>query len=641
MRYLLLFLFIPVLSTEAKAPGCDDLSSILRNLDKQIREKRISPDTCSTLTPQSFLYNQELPSGYPAPETTQALTDYRCKDLSAVELQIKSIENELALFEGIAQLKLEINQGIEKLKTVEKPEMISMASKAFAANLEVARNLELFLDVNNENGENVFLTLSRAIETNWDTPQKLKDYLKDYCKTHKISDAAICKDDYIISENLHKEISGFIKVGAESEQKFSPKHIEELQQALAIQKNGEEYSYDQLSADLPGLNAEGFTDASGIKALKEMPPLTGDSKFSFLNGLKTAKDLLEVKSISSKFQFLLNDLKKRQEWEMKSKLSIVMFEQAENIDQAHKEVCKEATTLSKPVKDCLDHLVNNKSLQSLEQAQIKDIMDELTYGENHLKLLSSLEKSCVLSDKLEIPQGCFEQLNKKQAELLEKSLALNALKAKMLEDSDKLIAMRNFALEQFQGQECTAAELSEVRCDGVSAISQQAVFLGEDVLGITLSYIPKEEGTDISGYCKEKEQKTYEEKLCAFLEDEEEDNPMPKLASDIPTSPEQYRNPSAEAAMNVGGSLLGLLGQIMAQNRHPPNPYPMYPMGNYPTTPVLSISDSLLYPQASRGFGYYSPTPGAMPYSAFGKGMSSSASYNFGSASYFNKSVGW
>jgi hypothetical protein len=136
MKYLILLLAIPFFSVEAAAPNCEKLKQIANDLEKKIQSKRFPAETCAQMDPVSLGLPADsigFPKIVPAldgptkvDKKVAAAWDYRCKDLSAIELQLKSIENEIALLKGIDSLKSEINSGINVISVKSWPKKLQL-----------------------------------------------------------------------------------------------------------------------------------------------------------------------------------------------------------------------------------------------------------------------------------------------------------------------------------------------------------------------------------------------------------------------------------------------------------------------------------------------------------------------------------
>jgi hypothetical protein len=636
MHFLLPVLFISLATAQTKAPDCRELKPIVQQLEKTIQEKRLGKE-CDQLE------GNQLGLASMSPLQVDTLKKYRCMDLAAVEMQLRSIENELALFQGIASLQAEIESGVKKVKENKRPELAQQAAGVFMENLQVAQTLELLLATNNGKKENFFLELKDVDPKSWDTPAKFGKYVASYCTKYRPVGDNICSKNFTLTPKAYEEIKAFMKVGAQSEGKFKKRQIEELSDALSIKKGKEKYSYAQMAAELKGVSSEGIVSKDGIESIKNLPDFKASKEFDFLNQMKAAKDQLEVQTISSRFGFFLDDLKKRQTWEMKSKLALIIHD----VPKA-KELCQSAWNDQGSISDCLTGLVQDKSIPASKRAHIDDMIYEFKYGENHVEKLNKLISECIPSKEMEMPPGCFGELAENVTRMQEKSIVLNALRAKMLEDSANLLTLRNFAVEKYQSQNCgIQMESSLLGCyDDLGAISKEAVVLAEAGLDLAVVYAMPDKGTNISELCDDENIKIYKkDRLCSFEDDPVADHlPAKKDAHSFnaPVDPES-RNTTRQAILETAGNLIGSFGQMLgaANMQRPPNPYPMYPYNPYPSRPTLSISDSLILPAAMKGYGQYAPTPGLMPYSSINRGPSTYAPYGSSSSSHFGAPVGW
>jgi hypothetical protein len=294
MRYLLLFLAIPFLSAQAEVPNCTRLKEIAGKLEKQIQEKRFPEGTCDKIEPKSIGLNEDsigfpkASSNTPSRTSSAEVWDYRCKDLSAIDLQLKSIENEMALLNGIDSLKKEIETGLKTISkyTEKENEKAKQASKDFMENLVVAKTLETFLATNNAKGENILGKVTT--DPDWKADTNLEGFKKivtKHCKSFPQEGTICAKGE--VNEETYKEIQGFVAVGSKTEDKFNKKQIKSLTEALSIKIGDEDYSYTKLAASLKGPQANGLMAEEDVKIIAALGPISNNRSFDFLKGMKT------------------------------------------------------------------------------------------------------------------------------------------------------------------------------------------------------------------------------------------------------------------------------------------------------------------------------------------------------------------
>jgi hypothetical protein len=624
MRYLILFLAIPFLSAQAGAPDCERIKKIASDLEKKIQSAHFTTEVCTKMDAKSLgLTDSSI--GFSGD------WDYRCKDYSAIDAQLKSIENEIALLKGIESLKTEIIDGLKTIDKNKNQDQAKADSASFMKNLEVARSLEKFLATSNASGENILGKV--ATDPDWKTETDLNGFAKilmKYCGGFPQKES-VCEKGYALNEDTFKEIKDFIKVGKNTERKFNKNQIKDLTNALAINSGEEKYSFEQLAQGLKGVQANGLLAAEDIQMIKALPELSNDKSFDFLKnmkqsikGIKASEALVKAKSIPSHFSSLLNDLKKRQEWEMKSKLSLVLNQHESSLTEDVAEECTNARELKGSIEKCLTPLLDNKALKSYERRSVGDLISEFHYGQEHIAKLDQLLKECIPDEGLAYPAKCEGYITKQMAELVAKSQVLNALKAKHIQADPNLISLRNFALEKLNSESCkmTSVESNISSCDGVGNISLQVIVLSAEAKDIVFMYDKPTVPSSIEEICDNKEIKTnFKDELCAI----KDEPPMIESKStfdsyEAPVNPDGSDN-TAQAWVDLGSSVVNSLAALMAPRQQPMmRPYaPVLPYSQPIMYQPKDIVDKTMDPFLAKGFGFY----------------------NFGSSNHFNSPVGW
>ena len=645
MLYFILLMAFPLLSVQAGAPNCDKLKQIAGDLEKSIQSKRFAIDKCDKMDAASL----NLPAnsiGFSGD------WDYRCKDFSAIDMQLKSIENEIALLKGIDSLKSEINQGLETLSKFKNGDQAKEASAAFMKNLDVAHSIELFLATNNTKSENI---LSKVVEdpVGWTDINSFAGLLRKHCGSFSSQGETVCKKGFALSEDTYQEINAFVSIGKETERKFNKKQIKDLTNAMTIKKGEEDYSFSLLAADLKGLQPNGLLAAEDIQKIKNLPELGNDKNFDFLKKLKTSiknikgsEELVQAQSIPTRFSSVLNDLKKRQEWEMKSKLSLVLNQYNDYLPSDVAGICDNARELKGSIADCLTPLKKSKDLKSYEQAAVGDLIAEFKYSENQVTKLDELIKDCIPNEVLMYPAKCEGMISQQMADLVAKSQVLNALKTKHLQASPDLIIFRNFALEKLHSGECMNSGESNIPdCySDLGNISREAMTLSGDAKDIIFVFEKNKEATSIQQLCLEGEEKVpFKDTLCALMDEDPAKKSKKKNdeSYQAPVSPDNG-NSAGKAWLDLGGSILNSVAGLMAPRQTQyNNPYaaPIYPYGQM--AQPQDIKNQIMDPYVAHGFGNYFPTQGLRPYSSINSNSGTSSTYNFSGSSHFNSPVGW
>ena len=437
MRYLLLLLVIPFLSVEAAGPDCTKLKGIAAHLEKMINgaPKDFHKD-CEKMTPESL----GLPSdsiGFSGD------WDYRCKNLSAIDAQLKSIENEIALLKGIDSLKTEIIGGIATIKKFDNPNQVKEASVSFVNNLNVATSLELFMATTNTKSENI---LSKVVEdkVGWTDLNSFAGLLRKHCKDFP-SKGTVCESGFALSEETFKEINAFVTVGKSTERKFNKNQIKDLKKALEITKQkgtgvevGVYYNFTQIASELKGIQPDGMLAPEDMEVIKALPVLSNNTNYDFIKNInasiktiKSSDELVNANGIPSRFSSLLNDLKKRQEWEMKTKISLVLHQHIDDIPAEAKDNCDKARELVKDsIPACLTALSTSTGLLGNEKAAVTDLITELDYSQKQVARIDDQIANCIPNETtltFTDPAKCEGILSLNMADLVAKSLVLNAI----------------------------------------------------------------------------------------------------------------------------------------------------------------------------------------------------------------------
>ncbi len=637
MRYLLLCLLIPIAIAHAVETSlvCQDLKTMANQMQREIQRSRVE---CDKL-PEDALGSTPVPRG---------MEDYKCKDLSAIEARLKSLESELAMIKGLESVRKEIIEGQKNIAEIKRPELIAKASETFLSNLAIAETMELMLATNGANGKNVFSELADRPAADWDTPGKLKPIIEKFCVDNQVPGTSICSGGKTITQESFLAIRDFVGIGQDTQKKFKKGHIKDLQDALSITKEDDkEYSFNRLAALLKDMPRNGELKKEQMDILKSMPAIKANKKFSYLTQLKEAKDVLDIQNGSKQFKFFLQDLKNRQEWELKSKLSVVLFEHSAKIPVENQQACLAARTLSTPIADCLAPLTSDANSDRTSRAIVTDLEKELTLGEKHLAEINKLMSICVPDQELKMPAECESAVTAKQADLIPQIQFLNAMKIYLLKGKDDRIKLYNYALAQLREKGCGKIEKTDVlNCyQDVGSISKEAVALSGAATDIIHILAKPDDETDITELCKKEDEKkdlTYLKRLCEIDEaGNQPAAPAPKNPDDVEASTDPgSRNPMSEAWRDL--ALLGAqtLGQMFAPPPEVgPNPYgPIYPPVNL-GAPKGDIYDQLAAPYVKSGMTSYTPGLGLSPYGAGGAG--SSVNYDFGGSSMFNRPPGY
>jgi hypothetical protein len=494
-----------------------------------------------------------------------------------------------------------------------------------------------------------------ATDPDWKEETDLNGFAKilmKYCGGFP-QKGTVCEKGYSLNQDTFKEIKDFIKVGKTTERKFNKSQIKDLTNALAINKGEDKYSFEELNNALKGLQPNGLLALEDIQTIKALPELSNDKSFDFLKkmkesiaAMKESEGLVKAKSIPSHFKSLLNDLKKRQEWEMKSKMSLVLGQYESELPASGSDNCTNARELKGNIEECLTPLTTNEKLKSYQKSAVGDLIAEFDHGQKHIAKLDQLLSECIPEEGLTYPEKCEGYITVKMADLVAKSNVLMALKAKNIQADPDLVSLRDFALEKLHSEPCNAPseESNIVSCEGgLGNISLQAIVLSGEAKDIIHVYEKPASPTTIQEICANKKDKSnYIEDLCSIKDEAPSKSSKKSFDSyEAPVSPENS-NQGGKALIDLGSSILNSIAGYLAPPPPPMiNPYaPIFPY-TQPTARPRDITNQIMDPYVSHGFGNYYPTQGLRPYSSINSNVGVSSAYDFGGSSHFNSPVGW
>lgn len=635
MRYLSLFLILPILSAQA-APDCSKVQRIAQKLEADVNTHLLKD--CEKVTPA--LLGQ--------PDNAPGFEDYRCKDYAAVDLQLKSIENEIAMLKGIASLKTEIDRGVDTLKRSPDKSLALNASQLFYKNLKVAASLEELLRTSNKDGNILHKVVTD--KNGWTDINSFAGLLKKYCKEYP-SEGTVCSGKWSLTPEVFKEIEGFVKLGEKTVSKFEKKQVRELAEALSVKKDGKDYSYGALLSEIkdPG---EGVLAKESLAIIKAMPDLEhARNSLNFRMGIKLAatdlkksEALIAAQSIPDNFKTLVQDLKGREEWQLKSKLSFILNQYDKHLAADARAKCDEARSLSADAGECLDALARSTTLSGTERSRVEDLAYEMKYGINHISKLNDIMTRCVPDADLQTKEDCNGIISKKLEDLIQRSQALSALKAAHIQSAPELITMRNFVMEKLLSGECMTEGNSDIQCDqDLGSISKETLVLSENTGRIIHLLDNPEQDNKIDGICDEgKEMISYKDAICELIDEEPSKKSWKREDYQPQLSPTNTRDKAKEGLVAAGTSMLqSIAGYLSPRPNYMVNPYTQnmnpYPMATGP----MDISQKIMTPYMARGYGNYSPTPGLRPYSSVNSNVGAYSAYSFGGSKYFNSPVGW
>lgn len=638
MNLFLMLLFIP-LSFAGSPPGCGDLGKYLEGFEKDLHKKSIldcRPDLYKTLV-------KDIPVKDPA-----FLEGKVCQDLSTIETQLENAKLELAVLNGIEKLKETIK--VEKEKA-EGPNAVParVAAMSFVASLNTAQSLEVLLATNadGENGKPFAQLLKEFPEDKRATQKDLSDRLAELCKDRAKNEQDACNTKlFKPGPEAAAELLNLIKT---SEPK--PETIVSWKKMLAIKKKtpaeGEDdsYSFNSMQATLTEafdrIDKKEVLSKAHLAAIKNLDDFESKPGFSFIEDIADLKNQKKVKIQSDKFFLLMGDAKARQQYEAQSKMSVVWNEVKDKIsglNESEMADCSNTKNIFSLVETCTNSLerVLSSVTDQVVKSKLKDFIPAIKSSVNYANSLHNKETACraEIQSSEKLTEACFADFNRDLATVQDKILQLNLVKDKIGSENMELMKYRNFALEKWgQNKECGRQETLMDFCEDEKIISKNASMTYSDSMKIALIFSQSEEAktkaeTEAKELCENEERKPNKvhDHICDFFNDTTSDIVVTNNASqdvDGPIVAPDGGNAEAKIrdAWIQGGSdiLKTVLNGLMPQTP-PPVQYP-YPYNFAPHNggaPPMGIADSILFNARHHGsYGFYMPTPGYTPGTAF------------------------
>lgn len=640
MKYLLLILAIPFFTAQAAAPECEELKKWTKDLELKMQESRIGK-SCTELKLETDVSS----------ENKKDFEDYRCRDFSAIELKLKSVESEIAMYRGLSSLKAEIQRAKESLKRNGDRSLVEANTKSFFRNLKFAADLELFLGANNSKKENILSALAKAPPADLESPEAFGRLIVEKCKEFNASQASVCNKQFAVTEDFRADFLDLVRLGKNTEPKFDKAQVNRLKDALVLKNGKVDYTYGQLLGEMKNSDAAMIT-AEDLAKLKSLPEFSNSKKFDFISKLKNAKrnlgnsqTLIEAQGAPAKFAGFLSALKNREEWELKSKLFLVLKQVEGNTSETAKQAkqaCDNSQALAPEIENCFKALMDIKELESSQRNAIKDLKDEFVYGQNQVKNLDDLISSCIPDQDLNFAdeQKCEGVVSNRMIELEQKASILSNLKLKVAAAAPQIMIFRNYAIEKLMANECLKPEETNIpNCyENIGTISREAVALTDSVNKVIYVYDKPAQATQVDQLCKQEHKGTpeapvehvpYKQDLCRWKikDTTQKANSIQKELYDAPVSPEKQRPSTLQNLTTLGKNLLNTFMPARppqaAFNPYPsPSPYAL----NYPG--LLHPYQQVMVPAVQTGFGNYQNLTG------------SSGAYAFGGSSHFNAPFG-
>lgn len=662
MESMILFILslFTAISFGATPPGCDELGKILQDYELDLQKSSIkdcTPELAGTLL--------NTLKTTPLAQNVNYLKDRVCLDLMTVESELEKLKLELAVLNGIDKLKETVSRTHQEVKN-DKTKDIQTSVRGFTDSLNTAQSLELLLNSTVEDKTTKEVKPFLAALKDFPESQRLnlldfKNRIQELCagKSKKEPDACNSKE-FDPGKEASQEILALI-----NNTKPDLKQISKWQEQLKIKRKNskegdKEYSFIEMQRELKdaftNIDSKTVLTKEQIKFIQKLDEFTFDPKFSFVTEIANLKDKKKNKIASDKFFLLMEDVKRRQEYEVQSKLSIAWENLKRENPASHsnpkeKNVIDSLTDIQKKncemAKSTYDAAVEcKKSLEGIATNNVilTNFLSTIETSKNYRNSLDEQIKFCTveLKTKEEPSEECFACLSGNKADVDDKINQLNMVKEKIGSENVRNMQFRNFALKKWTDQKCQTKDASLDMCETPGLLSKDALMTANDAMKISIVYNSSEEKKseaekkakilceDVNG----KELTRIETQICKFFNDTTPNTIDPvnpdesyEAPTDAPRDGLQARIRGAwvDGTVNLFNGILPLVyqNQFNQSNQFPmgvnPYPYNYTPYNFNSASPQMGFADTLMFNARYYGsYGFYMPTPGYQPYTAFG-----------------------
>lgn len=662
MKVLILFLLIPLTALADTPPSCEKLAQILRDYEVGeggLQKKFVgSPgNTCQNLK-ISDLGDENLVND------KSLFEKYRCSSLSVIEAELENLKNQEAVLAGIDKLKASIQASQQETGSANQ-QVAREAGMSFVSSLNTAQSFEVLLQSQTKGGSPFLTELKKFPEADRNTPEKFAAKIQELCKDVPTDQALNACDKSHFSPNADaiRELNALL---AQTEPTAS--QIDSWKGMMRIRKKdvaeGEEatYSFTEMQGEigsvLAKLESGAQLEKSDLATIQRLNKFENAPGLSFVEDLGLAKNKFKNQLASDRFSFLMGDAKKRQEYEVQSKISIAWAEvKTTNLSENEINACESAKGDYQSAMACITVLekMASEQLQGDAKNHLLELLAPVNASIAYHNKLDSVSKNCLaqLKTTKTMPENCFDEINKDKAKLQEDILSLNLIKDRIGAENQDNMKFRNFALYKWETQKCGVIDTNIDFCEAGVGIAKEAKVLASNMLDIALVFEPKPDAeTVVMDLCDDSNRtlKSREEELCKFFNDTtsnvvETDNAPKADPSDSTVTPGTREGKEREAWL--GGLRTGLdaIAQQLIQQRRsnlPPavSPYP-FNYAPYGGGKPMGIADSILFNARFQGaYGFYMPTAGYTPGTAFGSSASAITPYkaaSVGGSSYFGR----
>ena len=643
MKFLLLLLLSPFAFAETP-PTCSELGKILQNYEVDLQKKSLNE--CSKVDVKKDVVREASVAD------TDLISENVCSDLATIEAKLEKLKNEDAILSGIEKLKATIQASQAETADKNLPKA-QEAGKKFVTSLNTAQSLELLVQSQTESGP-LLVELKKIPLEKRKSSSDFKAAMKQICETRKnvegivdACDKSLFNPDEATINELNALIDNAQDVATQ---------IPAWQNQLAIKrvKSGDSaYSFTQMRNEMESafkkLDQGERLSRSELKVIQNLDQFENASGLSFVEHLSKVKNEYKSQFAVDRFRFLVEDSIQRQKHEMQSKTSQIWagLDQSKlsGLDDSDRAMCNESKTSYEQALGC-HHILKNKVDSTLKMdKQYNEFLSAMEASNNYINKLYGVSDDCLAKVQSGALQTtCMNEFTNNQAKVKDQILQLHLLKEKIGSENEEAMKWRNFALQKFGSMRCYQENSSIEFCDEENqTISPIANLLTDQVMNISVMYreaINKEDtdkqlaetSSAVENLCNddERRKRSYEEKLCAFF------NPTstgPAIVTPErkevrpPIAPESRPSTAVRDAWIAGAnSIVNDLTNFYRNKMSTPlvNPYPYSGAYNGGAGP-RGIADTIMFNARAYGaYGFYAPTPGFKPYTAFGASSSAS-----------------
>jgi hypothetical protein len=625
MNLLLFFVLISV--SFANSNFCRDYGAIVSDYEKDFSKAKIRD--CASVKTADLMKNL---SGL---EGTEAWLDERkCLPLSTIESELEKLKGQLSVAHGIEKLKETVKSSQRQAAQGSR-----VAGMTFVSSLNTAQSLEVLLQTDTFDNIPFLQKIKEVPETNRKTQLDLSNILKDLCKDKATNEENACNPKlFKPSSETSEEILKLVESA-----EVNPRQVEKWKGMIAIVKDSSEqtkWSFTKMQKELEGafaaIDNNQVMSREHLNAIKKLSNFKHAPGFSFVEDIGALKDQKKVKIMSDTLLVLIGDAKLRAQYETQSKLSVLWETHKKSFSDLRPEQvesCKKAKLVYREAKLCHSHLT--EASRNSDNADQKNLLLSIGGNINHADKMETSEKNCL--DQIRtgaLSEACYGELGKDPAVIQQQIRQLNILKERIGSENQEKMKWRNFALMKW-AEKCSPLLSPMDQCDITSdvGISKNALLAVKDYMDVAVVFTPTPEAEkEAQALCEAdnvKKRKNYEEKLCLLFNKTSNEIDLTKKEQRVPSTEVDNKVDHEEAALRDQyiGAVSHLLRDVartygQMQNRPMMNNFNPYPYNWAPFnggTPPMGIADSILFNARYHGaYGYYMPTPGYQPGTAFG-----------------------